>query len=105
MARPTIVLQKIFEVGLLYVGLFVDGRHACGGSLCCFSQARMIGLRSTLNGIDQRRCGRPKIQRCERSAIGRLQQRLIFGRSEQQFVLAVSVVVEQLDTRQLAVPE
>ena len=69
------------------------------GPIIRIAQPRVIRLRSPQDGIDERRFGEPKIERGQRRAISRLEQRLILRRGEKQFVHAIAVVVERFDSR------
>src|SRR5258705_8265048 len=68
--------------------------HRRRGILGNLPQACVISLRAAQDGIDQGRTRRTKIESCQRSAIGRFCQRLIFGGSEEQFLVAIAIVVE-----------
>src|SRR6266403_3839305 len=73
--------------------------HRPGGILGNLPQACMISLRAAQDGIDQGRASRTKIESCQRSAIRRFYQRLIFSGSEEQFLVAVAIVVERFYAR------
>src|SRR5260370_39318401 len=97
-ARPAVVAEKTFETRLLGARLFVDGSDA-DGRLRRITEPRVIGLGTPRDGIDERRGGGTKIEGRERAAIDRLQERLIFGRGEEQLGGAVGVVVKQFNSR------
>src|SRR6266481_5110382 len=69
--------------------------HRSRGILGNLPQACVIRLRAAQDGIDQRRARRTKIKGRQRSAIRRFYQRLIFSGSEEQFLVAIAIVVER----------
>ena len=99
-ARPAIVTEKTLEAGLLDASLFVDRSDRVGGGLSGgFAQGGVIGLRPAQDGIHHRRGSRAEIERRDGPAVSGLQERLVFGGGEKEFVGAVGVVVQLLDTR------
>src|SRR6266446_8973982 len=98
-AGPAIVTEVALETGLFDACLFVDGSDGAGRVLGDFAKPRMISLRATQDGIDQRRTGGPKIECRQRAAIRRFHQSLIFRGGEEQFACAVAIIVERFHAR------
>ena len=67
-------------------------------------QGAVIGFRPALQGIDQRRAGRPEIQRADCAAIVRRHQRRVFVRREINFVAPIRVEIEGRRLRILPFP-
>src|ERR1700680_4274286 len=89
-AWPAVVVQKALQAGFFDQGLFVSGGGRGRGAIGRITQACVVGLGTPQNRIDERRIGGAKIQRRQRTAVGRLHQRLVFQRGEQQFVGVVA---------------
>ncbi len=99
-ARPAIVAEETLEAGLLHASLFVNGGNSSGGGLACgFAQARVIGLGTAQNGIDERGRRGPEIERSDGASVAGLQEHLSLERSKKQLVRAVRVVVQKFDAR------
>src|SRR5215470_17198800 len=62
----------------------------------------MISLRPPLQGIDQRRAHRAKIERSQSPAVRRLHERLIFWAGKKQLVLTIRVIIQHLNSANLA---
>src|SRR5882762_975703 len=95
MARPAIVAKIALEARLLDARLLMNRSHRPRWILGNLPQACVIRLRAAQNGIDQGRARRTKIEGCQRSAIRRFYQRLIFSGSKEQFLVAIAIVVER----------
>jgi len=99
-AGPAIVAKEALEAGLFHAGLFVDASDGAGGGLARgFAQAGVIGLRAPQDGIDEGGGRGAEIERGDGATVTGLQKRLRFGRSKEQLVGAVGVVVQELDAR------
>ena len=98
MARPAVVAEKALEARLFDAGLFVNGSDfARSRSSRGFAQTRMIRLGPAQNGVNERGSSRPEVERGDGSTVAGLQQRLIFGSSEEQLASAIGIVIERLD--------
>ena len=99
-ARPAVVAQEAFQAGFLDAGLFMNGRDRGGGGFPGgFAQARVVGLGTPQNRVDESGGRRTEIERGDGGPVARLQERLAFRRGEEQFVRAVRIVVQQFDAR------
>jgi hypothetical protein len=91
MSRPAIVLEPALEVFLLCPRLIVDRlrglRVLCGK----IAQLRVVAFRAAGERIDHRNVGQPEMERGDRAAVVRRQQRGIAVGCEVDFVAAVGV--------------
>src|ERR1700687_5636633 len=84
MSRPAVVTEKSLKTRFLDAGLVVNGNNRTRRRLC--------------GGFERGGHG-TEIERSDGSAVTGLQQRLVFGRGEEQLSGSVGVVVQQLDAR------
>lgn len=95
---PAIVSKEAFQVRLLDADLVVNGSDGPrNGHAGDFAQAGMVGLEAAHHGVDEGGSGGAKIERGDGGAIFGLEKRLPVRGAEEEFIGAVSVVIEKFD--------